>query len=78
MPERDIMCGRGWLVMACRREPLVQAIGLLMPGIRLPFGQPGGITVLGSTAWISDWPAGRPPPRTTRGDGLGFVGQQQF
>jgi len=20
-----------------------------------PFGQPGGITILGSTAWISDW-----------------------
>jgi hypothetical protein len=25
--------------------------------IRLPFGQPGGMTILGSTAWISDWSA---------------------
>ena len=25
--------------------------------IPLPFGQPGGITMLGSTAWISDWSA---------------------
>jgi hypothetical protein len=25
--------------------------------IPLPFGQPGGMTVLGSTAWISDWSA---------------------
>jgi hypothetical protein len=23
--------------------------------IPLPFGQPGGMTILGSTAWISDW-----------------------
>ena len=26
-------------------------------GIPLPFGQPGGLTILGSTAWISDWSA---------------------
>jgi hypothetical protein len=25
--------------------------------IPVPFGQPGGMTVLGSTAWISDWSA---------------------
>jgi len=25
----------------------------------VPFGQPGGMTVLGSTAWISDWSASR-------------------
>ena len=25
--------------------------------IPLPFGQPGGMTILGSTAWISDWSA---------------------
>jgi hypothetical protein len=25
--------------------------------IPLPFGQPGGVTILGSTAWISDWSA---------------------
>jgi hypothetical protein len=23
--------------------------------IPLPFGQPGAMTILGSTAWISDW-----------------------
>ena len=27
--------------------------------IPMPFGQPGGMTVLGSTAWISDWSASR-------------------
>ena len=27
--------------------------------IPVPFGQPGGMTVLGSTAWISDWSASR-------------------
>ena len=27
--------------------------------IPLPFGQPGGITILGSTAWISDWSASK-------------------
>src|SRR5690348_12447512 len=27
--------------------------------IPVPFGQPGGMTVLGSTAWISDWSAGQ-------------------
>jgi DNA-binding beta-propeller fold protein YncE len=25
--------------------------------VRLPFGQPGDMTILGSTAWISDWSA---------------------
>jgi hypothetical protein len=27
--------------------------------IPVPFGQPGGMTILGSTAWISDWSASR-------------------
>jgi hypothetical protein len=33
---------------------LLPSTGPLIP---LPFGQPGGMTILGSTAWISDWSA---------------------
>ena len=39
------------------------APALLPPTVRtripLPFGQPGDMTILGSTAWISDWSASR-------------------
>jgi hypothetical protein len=42
--------------------PGAAAIPALLPStgrtqIPLPFGQPGGMTILGSTAWISDWSA---------------------
>ena len=42
--------------------PGAAAVPALLPStgrtqIPLPFGQPGGMTILGSTAWISDWSA---------------------
>jgi len=42
--------------------PGTAAVPALLPStertqIPLPFGQPGGMTILGSTAWISDWSA---------------------
>ena len=43
-------------------RPSTAAAPALLPStvrtrIPLPFGQPGGMTILGSTAWISDWSA---------------------
>jgi len=43
-------------------RPGVPAVPALLPSTvrtwgRLPFGQPGDMTILGSTAWISDWSA---------------------
>ena len=43
-------------------RPGAAAASALLPStvrarIPLPFGQPGGMTILGSTAWISDWSA---------------------
>jgi hypothetical protein len=57
------MTGRGSRPAAAPAAgPGVAATPALLPAtvttrIPVPFGQPGGMTVLGSTAWISDWSA---------------------
>jgi hypothetical protein len=58
-----VMTGRGGRPAAAPGAgPGMAASPALLPAtvrtrIPLPFGQPGGMTVLGSTAWISDWSA---------------------
>src|SRR6476469_7935059 len=60
-----VMTGRGSRPAAAPTAgPGAAASPALLPStvrarIPVPFGQPGGITVLGSTAWISDWSASR-------------------
>ena len=58
-----VMTGRGsGPAAAPGAGPGMAAPAALLPStvrtrIPVPFGQPGGMTVLGSTAWISDWSA---------------------
>jgi hypothetical protein len=58
-----VMTGRGSRPGASPAgRPGTAAAPALLPSsvrarIPLPFGQPGDVTMLGSTAWISDWPA---------------------
>jgi hypothetical protein len=58
-----VMTGRGSRPAASPAGgPGTAAAPALLPStgraqIPLPFGQPGGMTILGSTAWISDWSA---------------------
>jgi hypothetical protein len=58
-----VMTGRGSRPAASPAgRPGTAAAPALLPSsvrarIPLPFGQPGDVTMLGSTAWISDWPA---------------------
>jgi hypothetical protein len=58
-----VMTGRGGRPAASPAgRPGTAAAPALLPAtgrtrIPLPFGQPGGMTILGSTAWISDWSA---------------------
>jgi hypothetical protein len=58
-----VMTGRGSRPAASAAGgPGTAAAPALLPSsvrarIPLPFGQPGDVTMLGSTAWISDWPA---------------------
>jgi hypothetical protein len=58
-----VMTGRGSRPAASPAgRPGTAAAPALLPStvrtrIPLPFGQPGGMTILGSTAWISDWSA---------------------
>src|SRR6266516_7314315 len=58
-----VMLGRGSRPAASPAgRPGTAAAPALLPSsmrarIPLPFGQPGGMTMLGSTAWISDWSA---------------------
>lgn len=58
-----VMTGRGGRPAASPAGgPSAAAAPALLPStvrtrIPLPFGQPGGMTILGSTAWISDWSA---------------------
>ncbi len=58
-----VMTGRGSRPAAAPEgRPGTAAAPVLLPStvrtrIPLPFGQPGGMTILGSTAWISDWSA---------------------
>ena len=58
-----VMTGRGSRPAASPAgRPGVAAAPALLPStvrarIPLPFGQPGGMTILGSMAWISDWSA---------------------
>ncbi|HMI25218.1 MAG TPA: hypothetical protein VK594_12090 [Streptosporangiaceae bacterium] len=60
-----LMTGRGSRPAAAPAAgPATAATPALLPStvrarIPVPFGQPGGMTVLGSTAWISDWSASR-------------------
>ena len=60
-----VMTGRGSRPAAAPTAgPGTAATPALLPStvrarIPVPFGQPGGMTVLGSTAWISDWSASR-------------------
>ena len=60
-----VMTGRGSRPAAAPAAgPGTAAAPALLPStvrarIPVPFGQPGGMTVLGSTAWISDWSASR-------------------
>ena len=60
-----VMTGRGsGPAAAPAAGPGAAAAPALLPSsvrarIPLPFGQPGGMTMLGSTAWISDWSASR-------------------
>jgi hypothetical protein len=60
-----VMTGRGGRPAAAPGAgPGMAASPALLPAtvrtrIPVPFGQPGGMTVLGSTAWISDWSASR-------------------
>src|SRR4029077_20397106 len=56
-----VVAGRGSRPAAAPADtPGTAATPALLPPtartrIPLPFGQPGGMTILGSTAWISDW-----------------------
>jgi hypothetical protein len=57
-----MMTGRGSRPAAPAPRPGAPAVPALLPStvrarIPVPFGQPGGMTILGSTAWISDWSA---------------------
>jgi len=58
-----VMTGRGSRPAAAPApRPGAAAVPAPLPStvrtpIRLPFGQPGDMTILGSTAWISDWSA---------------------
>ena len=58
-----VMTGRGSRPAAAPADrPGTAAAPALLPStvrtrIPLPFGQPGDMTILGSTAWISDWSA---------------------
>ena len=58
-----VMTGRGSRPAAAPAgRPGTAAAPALLPStvrarIPLPFGQPGGVTMVGSTAWISDWSA---------------------
>ena len=60
-----VMTGRGsGPAAAPGAGPGAAASPALLPAtvrarIPVPFGQPGGMTMLGSTAWISDWSASR-------------------
>jgi hypothetical protein len=60
-----VMTGRASRPATSRADrPSTAAAPALLPStvrtrIPLPFGQPGDMTVLGSTAWISDWSASR-------------------
>jgi hypothetical protein len=60
-----VMTGRASRPAMSRADrPSTAAAPALLPStvrtrIPLPFGQPGDMTVLGSTAWISDWSASR-------------------
>jgi hypothetical protein len=60
-----VMLGQGSRPAAAPEDkPSTAAAPALLPStvrtrIPLPFGQPGDMTVLGSTAWISDWSASR-------------------
>ena len=59
-----VTTGRGSRPAAPAAGPGTTATRVLLPStvrtrIPVPFGQPGGMTVLGSTAWISDWSASR-------------------
>ncbi len=60
-----VITGRGSQPAAAPAgRPGTAAAPALLPSsvrarIPLPFGQPGGITMLGSTAWISDWSASK-------------------
>ena len=60
-----VMTGRGSRPAASPAgRPGTAAAPALLPSsvrarIPLPFGQPGGVTMLGSTAWISDWSASK-------------------
>ena len=60
-----VIAGRGSQPAAAPAgRPGTAAAPALLPSsvrarIPLPFGQPGGITMLGSTAWISDWSASK-------------------
>jgi len=60
-----VITGRGSQPAAAPAgRPATAAAPAMLPSsvrarIPLPFGQPGGITMLGSTAWISDWSASK-------------------
>jgi hypothetical protein len=58
-----VIAGRGSRPAATSGRPHTAAPQTLPSTVRtrihLPFGQPGGMTILGSTAWISDWSASR-------------------
>jgi hypothetical protein len=60
-----VMTGRASRPATSRTDkPSTAAVPALLPStvrtrIPLPSGQPGGMTILGSTAWISDWSASR-------------------
>ena len=56
-----MMTGRGSRPAPAPR-PGAPTVPALLPStvrtwVRLPFGQPGDMTIIGSTAWISDWSA---------------------
>ena len=65
-----VMTGRGsGPAAAPAAGPGAAAAPALLPAtvrarIPVPFGQPGGMTILGSTAWISDWSASQIPAST--------------
>jgi hypothetical protein len=58
-----VMTGRGSRPAAApagrpgTAAPLALLPSTVRTRIPLPFGQPGGMTIIGSTAWISDWSA---------------------
>jgi hypothetical protein len=58
-----MMTGRGSRPAAAPApRPGAPTVPALLPStartwVRLPFGQPGGMAIIGSTAWISDWSA---------------------